>query len=62
VVHTCNPSTQEAEGAAGLRVQGQPELHSQTLSQKKKKMLTELKVYLSLSDRALFIACVRPWI
>jgi hypothetical protein len=30
VVHTCNPSTWEAE-AGGLRVQSQPGLHSNTL-------------------------------
>jgi hypothetical protein len=33
VVHTFNPSYQEAE-ARGSQVQGQPELHSKTLSQK----------------------------
>jgi hypothetical protein len=33
VIHSCNPSTQEAE-AEGLRVQGQPGLHSKTLFQK----------------------------
>jgi hypothetical protein len=33
VVHSCNPSTWEAE-AGGLRVQGQPWLHNETLSQK----------------------------
>jgi hypothetical protein len=36
MVHACNPSTQEVE-AGGLRVQGQPELHSETLSQKQNK-------------------------
>jgi hypothetical protein len=30
VIHDCNSSTQESE-AGGLRVQGQPRLHSQTL-------------------------------
>jgi hypothetical protein len=35
VLHTCNPSTWEAE-TGGFRVQGQPWLHSKTLSQKKK--------------------------
>jgi hypothetical protein len=33
VVHTCDPSTQKAE-AGGLRVWGQPGLHSKSLSQK----------------------------
>jgi hypothetical protein len=32
VVHSCNPSTQEAE-AGGWQVQGQPELQSETVSQ-----------------------------
>jgi hypothetical protein len=32
VVHTCNPSTREAE-AGRVRVQGQPGLHIETLSQ-----------------------------
>jgi hypothetical protein len=36
VVHNYNPRTQTAE-AGGLRGYGQPELHSETLSQKKKK-------------------------
>jgi hypothetical protein len=36
VVHTYNASTEKAE-AGRWRVQGQPGLHSQTLSQKKKK-------------------------
>jgi hypothetical protein len=31
VMHTCNSSTQEAE-AGGLRVPGQPGLHSETLA------------------------------
>jgi hypothetical protein len=35
VSHPCNPSTQEAE-AQGLRVQGQPGLHSKTMSKEKK--------------------------
>jgi hypothetical protein len=34
VAHTSNPSTGEAE-AGGLRVQGQPGLHIETLSQNK---------------------------
>jgi hypothetical protein len=38
VLHTYNPSTWEAE-AGRLRVQGQPGLHSETLSLKKKKNL-----------------------
>jgi hypothetical protein len=33
VLHTCNPSTHEAE-AGGSQVPGQPELPSETLSQK----------------------------
>jgi hypothetical protein len=37
VVHTCNPSAQEAE-AGGSRVQGQPGLHSETCLKKKKKI------------------------
>jgi hypothetical protein len=36
VAHTCNSSTQEAEGG-GWRVPGLPRLHSNTLLQKKKK-------------------------
>jgi hypothetical protein len=43
VVHACNPSTQETE-AEGLEMQGQPRLHSETLSQKKKK-LTKTKCW-----------------
>jgi hypothetical protein len=39
VAHTYNTSTQEAEG--GLLIGGQPELHSETLSQKKKKYDSE---------------------
>jgi hypothetical protein len=35
VVHTCNLSIQEAE-TEELRVQGQSELYSETMSQKKK--------------------------
>jgi hypothetical protein len=34
VVHICNPSTQVAK-AGETRFQGQPELHSKTLYQKK---------------------------
>jgi hypothetical protein len=34
--HTCNPSTQKVE-VEGLRVPGQPGLHSETLSQKQNK-------------------------
>jgi hypothetical protein len=34
VVHTCNPSTQEVE-VGGLKVQGQPGLHNESLSLKK---------------------------
>jgi hypothetical protein len=33
VAHTCNPSTQEAE-AEGSHVQGQLEVHKETLSKK----------------------------
>jgi hypothetical protein len=36
VVHTCNPSTWEAE-AGGLQIEDQSELHRKTLPQKKKK-------------------------
>jgi hypothetical protein len=36
VVHTCNLSTGKAE-AGVQQVQSQPELHSETLPQKKKK-------------------------
>jgi hypothetical protein len=36
VVHTCNLSAQEAE-AGGSQIWGQPELHSKTLSKKKKE-------------------------
>jgi hypothetical protein len=35
VMHACNSSTWEAE--AGYQVQNQPELHIETLPQKKKK-------------------------
>lgn len=34
VVHTCNPSSWEAEAGRQLQVQDQPELHRETLSQK----------------------------
>jgi hypothetical protein len=37
VSHTCKSSTWEAE-AGGSRVQGQPELHSETQKRKEKKM------------------------
>jgi hypothetical protein len=44
VVHTCNSSSQEVE-AEGSRVQGQPVLQSETLSQKKKKKKeTEIRI------------------
>jgi hypothetical protein len=36
VVHTCNPSSQEAK-AGGSRVIGQPKLQCKTLSQKQKQ-------------------------
>jgi hypothetical protein len=36
VVHSYNPSIQDTEPER-LRVRGQPELHSETLSQKEKK-------------------------
>jgi hypothetical protein len=36
VMHACNLSTLEAK-AGGFQDQGQPELHSETLSQKEKK-------------------------
>jgi hypothetical protein len=36
MVHACNPSTHEAE-AGESRVQGQPALHSKTLTQNKTK-------------------------
>jgi hypothetical protein len=39
VVEACNPSTQESE--AGLQIQGQPELHRETFSQKGKKRRKE---------------------
>jgi inosine/xanthosine triphosphate pyrophosphatase family protein len=48
VAHTCNLSTWEAE-TIGLQIQVQPGLHSETLSQKKKKrkkkngIMTEVK-------------------
>jgi hypothetical protein len=35
-IHTCNPSTPEGE-AGGLRVPGQPRLHTKTLSQTSKQ-------------------------
>jgi hypothetical protein len=46
VVHTCNPSTREAK-AGRLQVLGQPELYSETQSQKKnRKQCTEGGVFL----------------
>jgi hypothetical protein len=36
MAHTCNPNTRKAE-AGELRVGGQPGLHSENSSQKKKK-------------------------
>lgn len=36
VTHTYNPSIWEAETGGWPRVQGQPELHNETLSQKTK--------------------------
>jgi hypothetical protein len=36
LVYTCNSSTWEAE-TGGLQIQGQPGLHSESLSQKKKR-------------------------
>jgi hypothetical protein len=44
VVHTYNPSTQEAE-AGGLQVGGQPGLHSKISSQKKKNLGVAVNVY-----------------
>jgi hypothetical protein len=41
MVHTFNPSTWEAE-AGELRVQDQPELHSNTMSQKEKSKDLEI--------------------
>jgi hypothetical protein len=38
VAHTCGPSTWEAE-TKGMLVQGQPGLHSETLSQKDQRSL-----------------------
>jgi hypothetical protein len=38
--HNCNPSTQEAE-TEGLRVQAQPELHSEAQSQKQANKIEE---------------------
>jgi hypothetical protein len=35
VVHACNPSTREDE-AGGLRVQNEPGIHSETLTQEKR--------------------------
>jgi hypothetical protein len=40
IVYTYNPSTQEVE-TGGARVQGQPDLCSETLSQKQKKKKIE---------------------
>jgi hypothetical protein len=42
LVYTCNSSTWEAE-TGGLQIQGQPGLHSESLSQKKKKERKEKK-------------------
>jgi hypothetical protein len=40
MMHTCNASTLEAEAG----VQDQPELHSKTLSQKKKRKVLQFRV------------------
>jgi hypothetical protein len=42
--HAYNSSTWEIE-AGGLRVQGQPELHSETLSLKRKKLVSEMEMW-----------------
>jgi hypothetical protein len=35
VMHTCNPTTWEVEAGGSCIIQGQPELHGETLSQMK---------------------------
>jgi hypothetical protein len=53
VANTCNPSTGEAE-AGGSQVQGQPGLHSKTLSQQNKtNKKKKLKVPISKESRGL---------
>jgi hypothetical protein len=47
VVHSCNPSIAEYK-VGGFGVQGQPGLHSETLSQKKKKSLWLMPIILSI--------------
>jgi hypothetical protein len=63
MAHSCNPSTQEAE-ARGSQVGDQPGLHSETLSQKKKKRKnTRERKYtniLSFSKLILFIFAPTP--
>jgi hypothetical protein len=44
MAHICNLSTWEVE-AGRSRVQGQPELHSEILSQKKKNKMQSLSVF-----------------
>jgi hypothetical protein len=46
---TCNPSTKEAK-VGGLRIQGQPGLHSKTLSQKKSMYMYTRTVILLIPD------------
>jgi hypothetical protein len=53
VVHTCNPSTWEAE-AGGFRAPGQPALHSKTLSQKEKQKVNQNKNWLKILMYPLF--------
>jgi hypothetical protein len=51
--HACNPSTQRLRQE--YRVWGQPRLHRETLSQKKRKEETMCLCWYSLS-------CVRSWV
>jgi hypothetical protein len=48
MVHTCGPSTQEAE-AEGLQFQDQSELHSEILPQKKLKVIWATFYYSQMS-------------
>jgi hypothetical protein len=55
VAHTCHPSTWKAEDG-GSPVQGQPELHSKILSQKKKRTEKEKTVNEETSRKAELLA------
>lgn len=60
VMHTCHPSTQEAE-MEGSRVQGQPEGQSETLPQDKvKEIYKSMKVISQYSVEKIGSGCVCP--